>query len=360
MKDIFFVGGARDYHAMDWYRTVRAIADTRKIVFVTDLIESEGFDRLITEDDEIIELFNIDRLLFRTQSKYGDMWRNLVKLVFLPIQVWRLRAIARKNPDALFHAHTMYYMLLCYVAGIDYIGTPQGSEILVRPKSRMYRFLIIRSLRGARHITVDSVNMQKRIRELCGKGSTVIQNGIDASAIEQVVKNAGCRENIVSIRGFTPLYRIHEIVDARARSSQKPAIRFLYPFVEEMYKTEIMKRFQADDQDMGRLLRIQMYELLASAKLVISIPASDSSPRSVYEAIFCGACVAVTYNPWIDALPECMRARLFLVNVDDPLWFDKALTHSQMISRIPYIPSGEALDMFDQRRTMQSAIVLLY
>ena len=361
MEDIIFVGGARDYHAMDWYRTVRGNCSSKNIAFVTDLIESEGFEKIIKTEDNIIKLFIIDGLLFNNQSKYGDIWRNVVKLLVAPLQIVRLKIIANRNPNAVFHALPMYYMFLCWLARIPYYGTPQGSEILVRPKrSRLYKYFAARCLTAAKHVTVDSVNMQENIFQLCGKKATVIQNGIDVATILSVSEYPYKREHVVSIRGFASLYRIHSIINGRANSCQKPRLHFIYPFEEGVYKSEVSKKFEQGDIDLGRLPKSDMYELLFSTKLVISIPESDSSPRSVYEAIFCGCCVAATYNPWIDAIPECMKARLFIVDLEDNLWFEKAMDFADLISEIPYKPSEEALNMFDEKRAMQLAADMLY
>jgi hypothetical protein len=361
MKKIIFIGGARDYHVIDWYRTVKEICGNKEVVFVTDSIEGEGFEKLINEADRVVKLLNIDWLLFRNQSRYGNIWRNFVKLIFIPLQVMRLAAIAKKNRDAVFHAMPMYYMFLCRLARIPYIGTPQGSEVLVRPdRSKMYKYFATKALLAAKNVTVDSVNMQNKIIQLCGKESTVIQNGIDVEAISHEVMNSRKRENVVSIRGFTPLYRINEIFDGRASSLQKPQLHLFYPFWEDTYRTTVSKRFELGDCDLERLSRQKMFELLTSTLLAISIPISDSSPRSVYEAIFCGCCVAVTYNPWIDALPECMKSRLFIVDLKDNLWFEKAIEQAKYITTNDYKPSEEALELFDKKRTMQKMVDLFY
>lgn len=361
MDKIIFIGGARDYHAMDWYRTVKSICKTKGIIFVTDSIDGESFDRLINENDDIIELFNIDRFLFRKQSKYGNIWRNIVKLLVLPIQILCLKSIARKYPSSVFHAIPMYYMFLCMLARIPFIGTPQGSEILVRPyKSKLYRYFARKCLLAAKYITVDSVNMSNKILELSGKKAEIIQNGIDVDAILPMAIKNSIREHVVSLRGFTSLYRINEILDARERSNLKPKLHFIYPFIEESYKKKVEKKLKESDADLGRLSKDQMYKLLISSKLALSIPVSDSSPRSVYEAIFCGCCVAVTYNPWIEAISECMKTRLFIVDLDDKFWFDKALEYAEKIAKIPYIPSESALNIFDQRKAMKIAIDKFY
>ena len=111
---------------------------------------------------------------------------------------------------------------------------------------------------------------------------------------------------------------------------------------------------------MGRLDKDNMYSLLAESFLVISIPSSDSSPRSVYESIFLGCCIAATYNPWMDKIPDCMRKRIYLVDLDNENWFKEAYSHAEKLKAETYIPSEEALEMFDQERSMQKAIEILY
>lgn len=360
-KNIVIVGGARDYHVMDWYRTVRSLVSNRKVILLTDLIGGEGFKVIINESDVVEKLFIIDNFLFTNQNRFGDIWRNIFKLLVLPLQVVLLRKYAKKNPNSVFHAQPMYYMFLCWLSGVEFIGTPQGSEILVRPKrSKLYSFFARKTLQAAKYVTVDSQSMKSGIYELSNKEAKIIQNGINIKEISNFKSSQKIKTTICSIRGMTPLYRIEEIVSTRNRSSLKSDITFIYPFHDDNYKKEIIPYLQSGDKDLGRLGKQEMYELLASSLLVISIPKSDSSPRSVYESIFSGACVAVTYNPWIDVLPQCMKDRLFIVDLNDPSWFDKAVDYATEISKISYIPSEEALEMFDQERTMKKAIELLY
>jgi len=253
-------------------------------------------------------------------------------------------------------------MFLCWVARINYIGTPQGSEILVRPyRSKIYKFFAIKSLLAADHIIVDSSNLQNTILKLCGRNSTVIQNGIDVSSISQHIKNSNIRKNIVSFRGLYPNYRIEEIFKARNHCRKRIPLILFYPFWEDGYKEIILKNLEQGDLNLGRIpTKAEMYKLLSSSLLAISIPASDSSPRSVYEAIFCGCCVAVTYNTWIDSLPACMKSRLFIVDLEDNDWIDKAIEYANLITKTPYKPSEIALDMFDERRTMKTVADLFY
>jgi len=357
-----FVGNARCFHTMDWYRNAKRLYHPRPVLFATDLIDGEDYIKIATAEDDIVHLHNIDRYLPRKQSRFGNIWRNIVKTVLIPFQVSRLKRIARTSGIQLCHAHSTYYMVLCWLADLPFIGTPQGSEVLIRPqRSILYKYFSVKCLLAAQHLTVDSVNMQDAIMQLCGRRATIVQNGIDISAIMQYAGNERKRTHVVSIRGLTPLYRIDEIVRARALSRTKPRLVFTYPFWQDGYKTEVLKTFEPHDQDLGRVMpKTKLYEILSSSLLAISIPVSDSSPRSVYEAIFCGCCVAVTYSPWIDALPDCMRSRLFIVDVEDSLWLDKAIAHAESITKEPYRPSTAALNLFDQATSLKTVADLFY
>jgi hypothetical protein len=71
---------------MDWYTSAKKIVEDKgKILIITDLIESEGFARLVNETDHVHKLYIIDKFLLKKQSRIGDIWRNMVKLIFLPV-----------------------------------------------------------------------------------------------------------------------------------------------------------------------------------------------------------------------------------------------------------------------------------
>ena len=191
MKNIVIVGNARCYHTMDWYRTIKNLSAGRNVIFATDLINSESHKVIVKPDDHIYNLYNIDHLLFNKQTWLGGVWRNFVKLLFFPIQVRSLRSLARKYPNSVFHAHTMYYMFVCWRAGIKFIGTPQGSEVLVRPeRSRIYKYFAIQSLRAANVVTVDSITMRDRIRYISDVNALIVQNGIEADKLMSLCQGA--------------------------------------------------------------------------------------------------------------------------------------------------------------------------
>ena len=79
-NQLAFLCGARDFHAMDWYKSAKKLLPEVDCCIVTDLITGEGFQKIINEEDKVFKLLIIDSLLFRGQSALGDKWRNLLKL----------------------------------------------------------------------------------------------------------------------------------------------------------------------------------------------------------------------------------------------------------------------------------------
>lgn len=345
---------------MDWFRSCQKIARLAP-VFVTDNLGGEGFVPLLGADDNVRKLVLIDHLLAKQPTRLGHAWRNFVKLALVPLQVLKLRRVLRDIHNPFIFAHSTYYAFLASFCTVRYSATPQGSEVLVRPlRSRLYRSLLLRSVHHAAFTTVDSNAMAERLEKLSGVRPHVVQNGIDVSGI-----NAGtdgpasqCRWLITSIRGFESNYRIIEILQARDQQAPGLNLQFCFPFVEGNYERQIRSLVRETDILHGRLLRNQMYALLKESFCVISIPKSDSSPRSVYEAIFCGAAVLCTYAQYIDALPACMRRRVVLVNINAPRWLAEGLDAARQIVAEAYIPSDEALNLFDQLRSMKRCLSL--
>lgn len=355
MKEIIFLADGRDFHAIDWYRTIVKICSDRKVFLATDIFNAEGREALFNETDQVIPLYKIDRWLFGSQSTWGNLWRNFIKILFFPLQVIHLKRLAKKYPNSVFHAHTMYYLFISWQAGIEYIGSPQGDEILIRPfRSRLYYYFAKRSLKRAKHLIVDSQNLKNGIKRIADQNADIVQYGIGVSTIVEVVERDTIRSGIVSIRAWYPLYRIARIIEERNAKLPEEPIVFFFPFSEEGYVKRIMSIVSSKDKILGRLPeKVDVYRLLSQAQLVISIPESDSSPRSVYESIFCGCAVAVTYNPWIESLPSCMKERVIIVDINKSGWLSQALEASQDIVNVRYVPSEAALEMFDQERSMQ-------
>jgi glycosyltransferase involved in cell wall biosynthesis len=75
-----------------------------------------------------------------------------------------------------------------------------------------------------------------------------------------------------------------------------------------------------------------MPDVYRAADVVVSIPSSDSSPRSVWEALACGASVVVSDLPW--AREELVDGKQALLTKLDPIAvagaIDRALDDGQL------------------------------
>ena len=240
---IIFVCDSRDYHAMDWYHTVKEICNTENVIVATDIVDYTNHN-LVLKDDNVVKLFNINKFLFNSQSRLLDFWRNIVKLASTFLQVYKLKKLSKVHPNSIFHAHSMYYIFLCWLARLKFIATPMGSDVLVRPdQSVLYKFMTCHALKFAYIITVDSVSMKNKVLELSGKESIIIQNGIDVRLINTYLNRSLVRNNIVSIRGFYSNYQIDRIIESRYLSKLDIGISFVYPFFDINYRDQILKKF---------------------------------------------------------------------------------------------------------------------
>tara|TARA_B100000886_G_scaffold339350_1_gene304575 strand:- start:1653 stop:2747 length:1095 start_codon:yes stop_codon:yes gene_type:complete len=361
VNGIYFVCSGRDFHAVDWYRQVKKILPERNIKILTDLVEGEGFEKILINSDNVEILFPLDKLLSSKYSTYGNIWRNFVKLLISVVCVYKLKKIYKKNINFYFHAHSMYYIFLCYIAGIRYIATPMGSDVLVRPtKSILYKYFVKKSLIAADTITVDSLALQNKVLEITNKKSIIVQNGIDTRKIKKKINKKIKRDIFLSIRAWEDNYRIDNIISSRNISKSKVNLSFIYPFSTENYKNKLKYLIEKNDNIIGSLDKNKMYSLLNKTILTFSIPVSDSSPRSVYEAIFCGSCVAVTYSKYIDALPKSMKTRVYVIDLKNLKWFDEAVKFGNERSKIPFYPCKIALDTYDDFLSISKVTKTLY
>jgi len=357
-KQLVFLCGARDFHAMDWYSRAVKRMGYSKVSIMTDLIESEGFPRLINKNDKINKMIIIDSFLFKVPSNIGNIWRNIVKLLVLPFQVIILNRFFKKNNNIIFYAHSMYYIFLAYLAGVEFVGRPQGSDILIKPfNSRIYKKFSTVSMLSAKYIIIDSINMNNVIIDKMSSdiNTMIIPNGIDIKSINSIQEQSLLLKkvnNILSVRGLTSLYRINDVIESRNNSKIADwGLSFIYPFFDNKYKKSIKSKFMSNDLDIGRLEKDDYYKLLVSSPIAISVPDSDSSPRSVFEAIFCGCAVIITHHSYYDTLPECMKERIIIVNLDKNNWFENAITRAKLITNKKFVPTKNALQKFDENNT---------
>lgn len=350
---IFFIGDAADFHVVDKFNQATQVLKEKEIFLFSGIsIEKNQAGSSIVNDTNVVN-YDLSCILFLKFLKNSQFTKNVIKALLFPLQIILLKFLKWRNPDSVFHAFTMYYAVLCYFTRLHYVVTPQASEILHRiDLSKIYRFFAIRALGHATNIIVDSQEMQVKLTEY-GIDSLVFKNGFDAQKLLTDSTEVYERDLIVSIRGLRALYRIDKVFDGRDALSKAVGLQLIYPASDLDYKKKLKPRLLNIDADVGTLDKPSMYGLLRRSKLVISIPETDSSPRSVYEAIFAGAAAAVTKSSYLDELPSCMLKRIFVVDLDNIYWMAEALAFADDVVRKQYIPSQKALNMCDYNTTMQ-------
>lgn len=353
-QKIAFLLNSKDIHSVDWYKCALKSLTSEDLYVITDITDEGSLNGINIPEGHFIKLCPLNRFLLFKDSKLGDIWRNVLKIIALPLQVLKLRQFGKTHPDVRYHAVAMYYLMLAKLANLKYVGTPIGSELLVRPNnSFLYRFFAKKALRGAKYVTVDSPSMVEASIIISGVTPHIVQNGIDVKSIQEFLSSNDNLERtnvFLSVRSLDYLYRIESIIKGRNNSSDYKdiPISFIYPFYNESCLERCKALSKENDNFYGRLDRENMYSLIASSKVVFSIPESDSSPRSVYEAIFLGCAVIITANKYIDILPECMRARLVVADITQEEWFDEAVSKAMEIVSEKFQPSTEAIELFDQ------------
>ena len=354
-NSIFFVCGSYDYHSIDWYRSVQKVSNKIHTKIITDDFSNKN--PLLKRNEIALNLINIKPLLLLNKTFLGDLIRNFFKLIVIPLNAYKLNVFYKRNKNSLFHAHSMYYIFLCWFSNIKYISTPMGSDVLVRPRNNfIYKIFTILSLKKSDKITVDSVDLYDTIIKYTSKKSYIIQNGVNTKSL---LKNnfKFKRNKISSIRAIYPNYQIEEIINSMKHSELK--VSFFYPFYEKNLRKKLINNNKLVN-DLESLSKNRMYSILKKSKLCISIPISDSSPRSVYEAIFSGSVVAVTDLNWLRSLTECMKERIIIVDIKDKLWLENAVLKSKKIIKNKYVPSSEAINKFDQFNSMKYLSTHIY
>lgn len=231
---------------------------------------------------------------------------------------------AELSPD-LVHAHWLpesgwmaaregLQPLVCSAWGSDVLGV-RG---LGRRRSRV-------ALERAKLVFADSEHLARATRELVDVPVEVVRWGLDLEAFspgDTAVARQALRLDhdgplIASVRGLDPVYNPELLLEAFALvRDRQPKARLLLknPATRVPSETKAaIERLGLRDAVMmlGNVPVERMPDVFRAADVVVSIPSSDSSPRSVWEALACGKPVVVSDLPWAREELEHGRHALF-------------------------------------------------
>lgn len=360
--DLVFLCNTRDFHAMDWVNSYKNFFQCEPVIF-TETRSGEGLKDLSEGYSLVHNLFIIDSFLFSNLNKLSSIYRNFLKILLIPLQIIILKIKIKKFKlnNSIFHCHGMYYSLLASLSGVKFISTPQGSEILIRYNSFIYRTIADFIFKKSFFVTVDLISMKKKINKFFKEKVHIIQNGIDIDLIEKIKLSGNFKRKnaVLSPRGMISLYRIKEIIFAfNSFKNNLSSLDFCYPFFDINYLREVKKLTKSKSKFFGQLNRADLIQKLIQYKYVISIPTSDSSPRSVYEAVICGCIVIVQYNEYLLSLPKQVKDRIIAVDINNPNWMEEALQKAKACTPIHSIDL-ETKIYLDQKYQMKKILNMI-
>jgi len=264
----------------------------------------------------------------------GEIWSGLpgsslpehgvpTSTMEFPSILWFRRLLREFEPDVV-HAHWMPFATLAMLAGArPLVAQAWGSDVYLA--GRRHRFELRVTLRRTAIAMTDSADLIKRLERFGPKSlRTMLVNwGVDLdtftppSAAERAALKAGLGLEpgpvILSPRGLKDIYNPEVVVSAFSR------LRETFPDAQLVLKhagvEELLEPRWRDAPGVkvvGYLDAAQMVALFRAADVTVSIPKSDSSPRSVWEAMAAGSATVLSDLPWAHELIEDGRQSLLV------------------------------------------------
>jgi glycosyltransferase involved in cell wall biosynthesis len=239
-----------------------------------------------------------------------------VSVMTWPYLLW-LRRLVRVFRPHVVHANWMPFAAAAVLAGArPLVAMAWGSDVyLAGRRQEILNRLVVRRANLA---LADSSALLERLIELGAPRERValVNWGVDPDAFKPpgspeekhaLRASLGLDDGpvILSPRGFKALYNPHIVIEAFARLAR------------DVPDAQLVLKHQDEDEpalgqlaqsDRVHIVRHVPYERMAdyyrAADVCLSIPDTDSSPRSVWEAMACGCPCVLSDLPWVHELIE--------------------------------------------------------
>ena len=233
-----------------------------------------------------------------------------------------VRALIRTERPDVVHAHWLpgYGFAAAAAAASPLALTAWGSDVY--QAGRFMRIADRLALRRADLVMGDSQDLLERCIAMGAeeRKTEVVQWGVDLTVFRpseggrEAAKRAlglGPGPLILSPRSLAPVYNIPAILDAfELIGARRPdahlvlkhmgAVRIDLPELPHPERVSVV----------GKIAYEEMALYYQAADVCISLPSSDSSPRSVWEAMGCGCPCVLSDLPWVEELVKPHRAAL--------------------------------------------------
>jgi glycosyltransferase involved in cell wall biosynthesis len=269
-----------------------------------------------------------------------------VRPLELPAVAWLLRVWRQEQPDVV-HANWLpsYAFLAAALRLRPLVAMAWGSDVYgaFGMTLRKAQFAIRRADRSM----TDSEDLLRRLVALGAEPrSTLLLNwGVDLEAFgptsdrRSVRRALGLGEDgpvVLSPRAINPLYNPEVIVDAfEAASAAVPRAQLVLKHIGTG-SPPIGRELPDSVRVIGHVPYEQLPRYYQAAEICVSIPNSDSSPRSVWEAMACGCACVISDLPWARELIEDERHALIVPPEPEAVAFAlrRLLTEPELASSI--------------------------
>ena len=228
-----------------------------------------------------------------------------VRPLEVPMMSWLRRLWREERPDVV-HANWMlsYAFLAALLRLRPLVAMAWGSDVLgiTSSQERRARFAV----RRADVAMSDSEALVQRLVELgADRAATFVVNwGVELAQFAPAADRVAVRRAlglgdgpvVLSPRALRPLYNPRVIVDAFGDATAgRPDIQLVLKHLEAEAPELPLP---ASARIVGHVPYEQLPDYYRAADICISIPDSDSSPRSVWEAMACGCACVISDLPW--------------------------------------------------------------
>ena len=310
---ILFIADMYSWHTSLW---LKYFSENHKVFLLSDertYAKSQDYKNI-----KIIKHHGYLGKFINFFSISSNFFRHLNKFLSTKIYVKIANKIIQNEKIDIIHAHSLYYG---YIASkidnkkIKIIFSPLGSDVMVDAfKKKFYRYMVNQVFSRVNIITADSqikLNFCQKLGSIHIE-SHIIQYGVDSNFFKSKPKNEINsinlnKENFIlfSPRGLSSEYNIPAILKSLSllkKDGIKFKCIFAFNYGENLLNNLIKIANKLGIADsliwLGYVKYENMQDLYNLSDVVISFPSIDSSPKSVYEALFCKSTVIVSDLNW--------------------------------------------------------------
>jgi glycosyltransferase involved in cell wall biosynthesis len=220
---------------------------------------------------------------------------------------WIRRLLRELRPDVV-HAHWLPgFAFFAAVAGAEpLVAMAWGSDVLRARRSQTLANRV--ALRRAALAMADSQALLERLVALGARRSVLVNWGVDLSLFRPFDDRGALRAElglgdgpvVLSPRSLMPVYNPRVIVDAWAQvAAERDDVQLVLKHMGVV--REVLGELPFPDRVhvVGHVEYERMAAYYGAADVCVSIASSDSAPRSVFEAMACGAPCVLSDLPWV-------------------------------------------------------------